>query len=81
LPDGLVRKMALPASTAITGTLADSSLRLLETHSCEVRWFGRWIGVEAIVSVGNDALLGVALLGGCDLRINYCTSKVTVSAS
>ncbi len=45
----------------------------------DVMWLGRTQTIEIIVSEGEDALLGTALLDGTKLTIDYISYTVTVS--
>ena len=71
LPEKLVTQLALSQSAMVTAGLADGSQSLLATFSCEVDWFGEFRTIEAIANQGQFPLLGVGLLLGHRLAVDY----------
>jgi len=52
-------------------TLADGTQTELSTHSCWIDWFGNTKTLEIIANKGECPLLGVGLLLGLELRVDY----------
>jgi predicted aspartyl protease len=71
VPLGEIRRLGLTQSAAITGGLADGTQVVLETYNCLVEWFESERSVEVIESNGVFALLGLRLLRGHRLEIDY----------
>jgi len=81
LPETLVRQLGLPVSGSIDGILADGSQTELNTYHCQLRWFGRDRNLEVIANDGEVPLLGVGLLLGRELRIDYTNLMVSLEPS
>ncbi len=71
LPETLVDQLGLLQSAMVEAALADGSLSELVTYSCEVEWFGDSRVIEVIASQGRIPLLGVGLLLGHRLVVDY----------
>ncbi len=71
LPAVAIEKLGLEPSGSVDATLADGSQIALSTYSCEIEWFGNFKPLEIIANDGKCPLLGVGLLLGLELRINY----------
>lgn len=71
LPQSLIDSLDLPHSGSADAILADGSQVKLNTYHCEFDWFGRSKSIEVVANRGDYPLLGVGLLLGLDLRINY----------
>ena len=75
---GFTASLALPPSTVVTlglarqsgggAVLADGSVRQFDIYAAEVAWDGSWRQV-LVSAVGAEALLGMRLLAGHELRI------------
>jgi clan AA aspartic protease len=76
IPTSVIKKLGLTQSAAIQATLADGSAVILETFQCAVDWFGTLRLVEAIANDGKFPLLGVGLLRGRKLAIDYTRQTV-----
>ena len=76
IPLDAIREMELPQSAAVQATLADGRTVILETFDCEIEWFGQWRRVEVIANEGRLPLLGVGLLRGRKLTVDYQTSEL-----
>ena len=48
------------------------------SDSCIVEWFGMWKQIEVIASQGTFPLLGVGLLAGHHLEIDYKVLPLTI---
>jgi predicted aspartyl protease len=71
LPQRQVAALALPLGQAVTARLGDGSEVTLDTYTCLIDWFGERKQVEAIVNQGQFPLIGVGLLKGRKLAIDY----------
>ena len=78
IDSGFTASMTLPAMTVAAlgltrqsvggAVLADGSVRQFEIYAAEVEWNGGWRSV-LVSAVGVEALLGMRLLAGHELRI------------
>lgn len=71
LPRSAIELLELPQSSAILAGLADGKQVVLGTYSCVIRWFDNELHVDAVESDGKLALLGIGLLRGRRLEIDY----------
>lgn len=71
LPASAIEGLKLEPSGSIDATLADGSQIALSTYSCMIEWFGNVKTLEIIANDGECPLLGVGLLLGLELRIDY----------
>jgi clan AA aspartic protease len=78
LPQAQVVALGLPPGLAIRAVLGDGSETLLDTYACHLEWFGGWKEIEVIVNTGQFPLLGVGLLLGHELYIDYHTRVMTL---
>jgi len=76
VPLNTIRDLKLPQSAAIQATLADGTAVILDTFDCEIAWFGQWRRVEVIANEGRLPLLGIGLLRGRKLTVDYETNKL-----
>ena len=77
LPLSMIAQLGLEQSAAIAAGLADGSQVTLETFSCLIEWFGNDHSIEVVANDGRFALLGVGLLLGRKLTVDY--PRLTVS--
>jgi len=70
-PIETIERLGLIKSGSVDAILADGSQTELETYSCTIPWFGRERNLEVIANDGEVPLLGVGLLLGKELRIDY----------
>ncbi len=70
-PNDIIHQLGLIKSGSIDASLADGSQAELDTYSCKIRWFDRERNLEVIANEGEVPLLGVGLLLGKELRIDY----------
>ena len=66
-----IQRLGLQQTAAVQATLADGTNVVLETYGCEIDWFGAWREIEVIANEGRFPLLGVGLLIGRKLAIDY----------
>ena len=76
IPLDVIHEMELPQSAAVQATLADGTAVVLDTFDCEIAWFGEWRRVEVIANEGRLLLLGVGLLRGRKLTVDYQTDEL-----
>jgi clan AA aspartic protease len=78
LPLARVNELNLPAGFAVRAVLADGSESVVNTYECVLEWFGTWRPIEVIANAGQHPLLGVGLLKGRELHIDYRTNTLTL---
>jgi len=71
IPSETVKELGLAKSSAVMAGLADGREVVLDTFSCLVEWFGEQRQVEVVESDGLLSLLGIGLLHGRRLEIDY----------
>lgn len=71
VPRTVVERLALVKSGSVDAVLADGSQVQLDTYTCRIQWFGGKRTLEVIANDGELPLLGVGLLLGRELRIDY----------
>jgi clan AA aspartic protease len=79
LPQRTIDALALPHSGSVDAILADGSQVQLDTHTCLINWFGTDRRLEVVANDGEYPLLGVGLLLGLELTINYHTMEVELT--
>jgi clan AA aspartic protease len=78
MPQSSIDTLGLPRSGSIDAILADGSQTELNTYSCVIDWFGNERKLEVIANQGEYPLLGVGLLLGLELRVDYHNLKLTL---
>jgi clan AA aspartic protease len=78
VPRAQITALGLPLGPAIKARLADGSEVELETYLCLLEWFGTWKAIETVAADGQNPLLGVGLLLGHELRIDYRARTMTL---
>jgi clan AA aspartic protease len=78
VPQTQITAFGLPLGPPIRARLADGSQVELETYLCLIEWFGTWRQIEIIANTGQHPLLGVGLLLGHELHIDYRTQAMTL---
>ena len=78
LPRPMVEAMKLEQTAGIEAKLADGNAVLMESFTCLLNWFGQIHRVEAIANDGEFPLLGIGLLIGHRLMIDYNDLTVTI---
>ena len=78
IPQDQIMALGLPRSAVVTAELGDGSHTVLEVYSCLIEWFGRVQQIEVIANTGTSPLLGVGLLQGYRLIIDYASRTVTI---
>ena len=77
-PQDQIAALGLPHSAVVTAELGDGSATVLEVYSCLIEWFGRVQQIEVIANTGTSPLLGVGLLQGHRLTIDYAARTLTI---
>jgi predicted aspartyl protease len=78
LPNALIDELGLPLTGTVSATLADGSKTALKTYRCFVQWFDEWRRLEVVANAGQHPRLGVGLLLGRQLRIDYRSKRITL---
>jgi clan AA aspartic protease len=78
LPQDQIAALGLSRSAVVTAELGDGSHTVLEVYSCLIEWFGRVQQLEVIANTGTSPLLGVGLLQGRTLTIDYASCTLAI---
>jgi clan AA aspartic protease len=78
LPRKIVEKLGLQQSAAVKAGLADGTQVVLETYECIVDWFGERRTIQAVANDGQIPLLGIGLLQGRKLEVDYRLRTVSI---
>jgi len=78
LPQSRIDELELRASGTVRAILADGSDVVLQRYCCVVDWFGELRDLEVVANDGEYPLLGVGLLLGHELHIDYRAGTVTI---
>jgi clan AA aspartic protease len=78
LPQSVINSLALTQSGTVSAELADGSIVLMNTYSCLIDWFGQELQIEIVANNGQFPLLGVGLLRGRELNVNYANLTVSI---
>ncbi|MEM1226869.1 MAG: clan AA aspartic protease [Planctomycetota bacterium] len=76
IPRSSIDELGLQQSGSVDAVLADGSQTELQTYSCVIEWFGKARNLEVIANDGEYPLLGVGLLLGLELRVDYRNLKL-----
>ena len=79
LPATMIDMLGLQPSGSVDAILADGSQVGLNTYTCVIEWFGNSKTLEVIANDGECPLLGVGLLLGLQLRIDYRNLRLTLT--
>lgn len=78
LPLSLIQQLGLQASSMVQTAMADGRETALDSFVAWLDWFGERKQVEVIASSGQNVLLGVRLMLGHRLVVDYCTLRLTL---
>ena len=78
LPKDQIKRLGLRESVVIQTTLADGREAELESFVAWLDWFGELQDVEVCASSGQNILLGVRLMLGRRLVVDYNTLNLTL---
>lgn len=79
LPRAVVSRLGLTVIGREVLEMVAGHFLTADLVQADVTWLGKTRSVEAVVSEGEDALLGTALLDGTKLTIDYVSYTVTIS--
>lgn len=71
VPRAMIEPLGLEQSAGIRARLADGSEVTLESYTCILDWFGDQRAVEVIANNGQMPLLGIGMLIGHRLVVDY----------
>ena len=80
-PKPVIDRLGVMASGSVDAVLADGSRVQLETFTCRIMWFGGERTIEVVANDGDVPLLGVGLLLGRELRIDYTNLTLSLRPS
>ncbi|MCC6509026.1 MAG: hypothetical protein IT423_07960 [Pirellulaceae bacterium] len=78
VPRAMIESLGLEQSGGIRARLADGNEVTLESFTCNLDWFGIQRNVEVIANNGQLPLLGIGLLIGHRLVVDYKNLTVSV---
>lgn len=78
LPTSQIKQLGLRESSVVQTAMADGREASLDSFVAWVDWFGELEKVEVIASSGQNILLGVRLLLGHCLTVDYGTLRMTL---
>ncbi len=79
LPEKLLSALGLESAHSVNAELGDGSQAIFEAYACEVVWFGGPKEIMALGCASGFPLLGVGLLKGHKLAIDYDGGPVSVT--
>ena len=71
LPRQLIEQLGLRESSVVKAAMGDGRQAEMDTFRARINWFGEDRDVEVIVSTGQNTLLGVRLMLGRRLVVDY----------
>ena len=74
----MIESLGLEQSAGIRARLADGNEVTLESYACILDWFGDQRAVEVIANDGEVPLLGIGLLIGHRLTVDYTDLTVSI---
>ena len=78
MPRRIIEAGQLEQTAGIEATLADGNPVMLESFTCFLDWFGDDRAIEVIANDGEYPLLGIGLLVGHRLVVDYTQMTVTI---
>jgi predicted aspartyl protease len=78
LPQSQIASLSLPVAQTVRSVLGDGSAVELNTFRADLDWFGARRPIEVIANDGRFPLLGVGLLRGRILHIDYAAGTLTL---
>ena len=79
MPARVIEGLGLEPSGSVDAILADGSQISLSTYTCVIEWFGKTKTLEIIANDGQCPLLGVGLLLGLELRVDYRNRRLQLT--
>jgi clan AA aspartic protease len=78
MPSRMIEAAQLEQTAGIEARLADGNAVTLESFTCILDWFGEDRAIEVIANNGEYPLLGIGLLVGHRLIVDYTQLTVTI---
>jgi len=78
MPRRIVEAAQLEQSAGIEARMADGNAVTLESFTCLLDWLGEDHAIEVIANDGEYPLLGIGLLAGHQLVVDYTQLTVTI---
>ena len=79
VPKSMIQSASLQQTSGCLARLADGKSVTLPIFECEIDWMGTRQRVEIIANDGELPLIGVGLLVGCRLTIDYRNGDVELT--
>ncbi|HUE69309.1 MAG TPA: hypothetical protein VMP01_00330 [Pirellulaceae bacterium] len=79
LPRALVHLLGLPRVGRLKARMADGRESSVTTFVAEANWLASVDKVEVIQSSSDSALMGLCMLHGTDLRINFALRQLEIN--
>jgi clan AA aspartic protease len=77
-PREIIERLGLTQSAAVSALLADGTTAVLETFHCQIAWIDGEREIEVIANNGRLPLLGIGLLRGRRLTIDYESGSLSI---
>ncbi len=78
LPHDKIATLGLSRSAVVKAALGDGSETMLDVYTCLIQWFGQEQQIEVIAGAGQFPLLGIGLLQGHTLTVDYAARTLTI---
>jgi len=78
MPRRIIEAAQLEQTAGIEARLADGNAVTLESFTCILDWFGKDRAIEVIANEGEYPLLGIGLLVGHRLVVDYTQLTITL---
>lgn len=80
LPRQLIEQLGLSESCVVKAAMGDGRQSAIDTFRGWIRWFDADCDVEVIASSGQNALLGVRLMLGLRLTVDYQAMSIELKS-
>lgn len=81
MPNASIEALGLELSGSVDAILADGTQVALSTYTCAIEWFGQTKSLEIVANNGACPLLGVGLLLGLELRVDYGNLRLELTSA
>lgn len=78
LPREEIENLSLEKVDSIDAILAEGSKVQLDIFDCSVDWFGDRVAIEVMSTESKMALIGVGMLRGTELLVNFSLGTVSL---
>ena len=79
MPISSIERLGLELSGSVDAILADGSQIALSTYTCIIEWLGGTKTLEIVANDGECPLLGVGLMLGLELNVDYRNFRVQLT--